>query len=73
MASGSWESRADRIASVVARVRLRMVAVALAAGLLLAVAAVLGLLLPDMIATRLRKRYLDPNERKRMSRQKEAS
>ena len=38
MASGSWESRAGRIASVVARVRLRMVAVALAAGLLLAVA-----------------------------------
>jgi hypothetical protein len=42
MASGSWESRADRIASVVARVRLRMVAVALAAGLLLAVAAAIA-------------------------------
>ncbi len=42
MASRSWESRADRIASVVARVRLRMVAVALAAGLLLAVAAAIA-------------------------------
>lgn len=42
MASGSWESRADRIASVVARVRLGMVAVALAAGLLLAVAATIA-------------------------------
>jgi hypothetical protein len=42
MASGSWESRADRIASVVARARLGMVAVALAAGLLLAVAAAIA-------------------------------
>ena len=42
MASGSWESRADRIALVVSRVRLRMVAVALAAGLLLAVAAAIA-------------------------------
>jgi hypothetical protein len=42
MASGSWESRADRIASVVARVRSRMVALALAAGLLLAVAAAIA-------------------------------
>jgi hypothetical protein len=54
MASGSWESRADRIASVVARVRLRMVAVALAAGLLLAVATaiawVVGGVLLDLAA-----------------------
>ena len=54
MASGTWESRADRIATVVARVRMRMVAVALAAGLLLAIAAaiawVVGGLLLDLAA-----------------------
>jgi len=40
--------------------------------IVMAVAAVIGMLAPDKVVQRLRKRYLDPNERKRFERKIDA-